>query len=95
MPIVPDSQRKNAFSHRLKDKPKQLPEPKPEMSPDQMEVAEKALESAEKAVYEASKWLLNLSIAVKDPSPAQADILRGRIIDLRDEVERMRLIFLR
>jgi hypothetical protein len=95
MPIIKDFERKNAFSHRLKDKPKQSPEPKPEMSPDQMKVAEQTLDTAEKACYEASKWLLNLSLAIKNPSPQQAEIFRGRVTDLRDEVERMRSIFLR
>jgi hypothetical protein len=84
MPIVKDCQRKNAFSHRLKDKPKQLPEPKPEMTPDEMKVAEKGLETAEKACYEASRCLLNLSLAIKTPSPEQAEIFRGRVTDLRD-----------
>jgi hypothetical protein len=71
------------------------PEPQPEMTADEMMVAEKALDDDEKVVYEASKWLLNLSIAVKDPSPAQADILRERVRGLRDEVENMRSIFFR
>jgi hypothetical protein len=92
MPIVADSKRRNAFSYRLKDKERE-PEQKPEMPPDQMKVAEQTLDTAEKAIYESSKWLLNLSIAVKDPSPAQADILRERIRGLRDEVEKMRSIF--
>jgi len=65
------------------------------MTPDEVKVAEKALETAEKAVYEASKWLLNLSIAIKNPSPDQAEILRGRVTELRDEVEKMRSMFLR
>jgi hypothetical protein len=90
MPIVPDSKRKNAFSHRLKDKPKQSPE----TTPDEMKVAEKALETAEKACYEASRCLLNLSLAIKTPSPEQAEIFRVRVTDLRDEVERMRSMFL-
>jgi hypothetical protein len=95
MPIVRDSERKNAFSHGLKDKPKQSAELTSEMSPDEVKVAEKALETAEKACYEASKWLLNLSLAIKNPSPDQAEIFRERVRDLRDEVERMRSIFLR
>ena len=94
MPIVSDSQRKNAFSHRLNDKERE-PEREPEMTPDQMKVAEQTLDTAEKACYEASKWLLNLSLAIKNPSPQQAEIFRGRVTDLRDEVERMRSIFLR
>jgi hypothetical protein len=94
MSVINDVKRKNAFSHRLKDKPKQSPEMEPEMSADEMNVAEKALETAEKACYEASKWLLNLSLAIKTPSPAQAEIFRGRVTDLRDEVERMRPIFM-
>jgi hypothetical protein len=56
--------------------------------PDEMKVAEKAC-------YEASRCLLNLSLAIKTPSPEQAEIFRGRVTDLRDEVERMRSIFLR
>jgi hypothetical protein len=95
MPIVKDSERRNAFSHRLKDKPKQVSDIVSEMTADQMRVAEKALDDAEKAVYEASKWLLNLSITVKNPSAEQAEIFRGRVTELRDEVERMRLMFLR
>jgi hypothetical protein len=35
------------------------------MTEDEMKVAEKALETAEKACHEASKWLLNLSLAIK------------------------------
>jgi hypothetical protein len=93
MPIVSDSKRRNAFANRLKDKPKQSPEPKPEMSEDQMKVAEKTLETSEKAVYEASKWLLNLSMSIRNPSPAQADILRGRVRDLKLEVQNMLSIF--
>ena len=52
MPIVKDSQRKNAFSHRLKDKPKQLPEPKPEMTADEMKVAEKAYRDSQSIRYD-------------------------------------------
>jgi len=88
------SKRKNAFSHRLKDKLKQPPEMEPEMTADEMKVAEKALETAEKACYEASKWLLNLSISIRDPSEEQAEIFRERVRGLRDEVENMRSMFL-
>ena len=55
MPIISDSSRKNAFAHRLEDKPKQSPEMEPEMAPDEVNVAEKALETAEKACHEASR----------------------------------------
>jgi hypothetical protein len=86
---------KRLFHRKLRGPRGEKPEPKPEMTPDEMKVAEKALETAEKSVYEASKWLFNLSVAVKDPSPAQVEIFRGRVIDLRDEVEKMRLMFFR
>jgi hypothetical protein len=74
MPIVSDSERRNAFSQRLKDEPKQSPELEPEMSSDQMKVTEIALENAEKACHEASRCLLNLSLAITTPSQEQADI---------------------
>jgi len=57
-------------------------------------VAETALATTDSAIYEASKWLLNLSLAVKNPFPAQVELFRGRVTALRDEVERMRLMFL-
>ena len=95
MPIVSDAKRKNAFSHRLKDKPKQSPEPEPCMTEDEVTVAEKNLELAEKSCRETSRCLLNLSISIRNPSPEQAEIFRGRVIELRDEVERMRLMFFR
>ena len=62
------------FHHKLRAPKGEKPEPKPEMSADQMKIAEKALEAAEKACYEASKWLLNLSLAIKNPSEKQAEI---------------------
>jgi hypothetical protein len=65
------------------------------MTADEMKVVEKALETAEKACYEASKWLLNLSLAITNPSEKQAEIFRGRVTELRDEVEKIRLMFLR
>jgi hypothetical protein len=92
MPIVSDDERKNAFSHRLKGK-REEPSDTSGMTADEMKVAENVLETAEKAIREASKWLLNLSLAIKDPSPAQADIFRGRVTQLRDEVENMRSMF--
>ena len=55
--IVEDSKRKNAFSHRLKDKPKQSPEMEPGMTADEVKVAEKNLDDAEKASREASRCL--------------------------------------
>jgi hypothetical protein len=67
------------FHHKLRAPKGEKPEPKPEMTADEMIVAEKALDAAGKACYEASKWLLNLSIAVKDPSPDQADIFREHV----------------
>jgi hypothetical protein len=63
------------------------------MTADEMKVAEKALETAEKACHEASKWLFNLSVAIRNPSPEQVEMFRGRVIELRDEVEHMRSTF--
>jgi hypothetical protein len=83
------------FHHKLRAPKGEKPEPKPEMTPDEMKVAEKALETAEKACYEASRCPLNRSLAIKTPSADHAEIFRGRVTDLRDELERMRSIFLR
>jgi hypothetical protein len=71
------------------------PEPQSEMTADEMTVAGKALDDAEKAIYEASKCLLNLSLAIKNPSDRQADILRERVRGLRGEVENMSSTFFR
>ena len=65
------------------------------MSLDEMQVVEKGFELAEKACSEASRCLLNLSLAVRDPSPEQIAFFRERAIGLRDEVENMRAMFLR
>ena len=69
------------------------PEPPREMTSDEMKTAERNLESTEKAVREASRCLFNLSLAVKEPSEEQIQLLRPRVVQLRDEVENMRSMF--
>jgi hypothetical protein len=86
---------KRAFHHKLRAPKAKEPEPQPGMTPDEIKVAEITLAAAEKACYEFSKWLLNLSIAIKNPSPAQADILRERVRGLKLEVQNMLSIFSR
>ena len=86
---------KRSFHHKLRAPKEKEPEPKPGMTADEMQAAEKALDDAEKAVWEASKWLLNLSLAIKNPSEKQVEILRPRVKALKDEVEKMLSIFSR
>jgi hypothetical protein len=83
MAIVSDSKRKNAFSHRLKDKPKQLSEPEPEMSADQMKVAGKMAEEVSRSVF-------NLSCVIRDPSEGQAKIIEGWLDDLNEKIQAIR-----
>ena len=70
MPVVKDSERKNAFSHRLKDKPKQSPEMGPEMTADEVKVAEKAYR-------DVGIGLHNLSVAIRHPSEKQAEMINA------------------
>jgi hypothetical protein len=83
MPIVPDSKRKNAFSHRLKDKREQPSDESTGMTPDEMRVAEKAYR-------ETSVWMFNLSVAIRDPSPGQAEITNGWLDELTEKIQDIR-----
>jgi hypothetical protein len=58
MPIVSDSQRKNAFAHRLKDKRERSSGDPVGMTPDEMRIAEKHYR-------DVSVWLFNLSVAIR------------------------------
>jgi len=51
----------------LKDK-EEKPEPKPGMTADEVKVAEKAYRNA-------SLWMFNLSVAIRDPSSKQAEMM--------------------
>jgi hypothetical protein len=84
MPIVSDSKRKNAFSHRLKSKrEKSSGPPRSEMTPDQIKVAEKAYR-------DASVWMFNLSVAIRDPSPGQAGMINEWLDELQEKIENIR-----
>jgi hypothetical protein len=76
-------ERKNALSHRLKDKPKQLPEPEPEMTPDEMKIAEKHYR-------DASLWLFNLSVSIRDPSLKQTEEMNYWLDELKEKIENIR-----
>ena len=84
---------KRSFHRKLRAPKEKPPEPPPEMTAGEMAIAEKALEDTEKAIREAAKWLYNLSLAVKIPSQEQAEVLRPRVVQLRDEVDKMRSMF--
>ena len=86
MPIVSDSQRKNAFSHRLKSKREKSSggrPPRSEMTPDEIKVAEKAYR-------ETSVWMFNLSVAIRDPSPGQGGVINEWLDELQEKIENIR-----
>jgi hypothetical protein len=72
-----------AFSHRLKDKPKQFLDSPSEMTPDQIKVAEKAYR-------DASLWMFNLSVAIRGPSPKQAEMMNEWLDELTEKIENIR-----
>jgi len=84
MPIVPDSKRKNAFSHRLKDKRERSSDNPAEMTADQMKIAEKAYR-------DASVWLFNLSVSIRDPSPKQTEEMNHWLDELKEKIENIRV----
>jgi hypothetical protein len=74
------------FHHKLRAPKEERREPPPEMTPDQMKVAEKHFR-------EAGVWLFNLSLAIKDPSPEQIGTitgwlkeLTGKLADIRSKI---------
>ena len=83
MPIVPDSKRKNAFSHRLKDNRERSSDNAAEMTADQMKIAEKAYR-------DASVWLFNLSVSIRDPSPKQTEEMNHWLDELKEKIENIR-----
>jgi hypothetical protein len=84
MPRVPDSERKIAFTPRLKSKREapSLSESRP-MTPDQMRVFEKAF-------GEAARHVSNLGLMIFDPSPDQAEHLDDLLEGPADQIEAIR-----
>ena len=83
MPIVPDSQRKNAFSHRLKDKRERSSDNHAGMTADQMKIAEKEYR-------DASLWMFNLSVAIRYPSSEQVKMMNEWIDELTEKIKGIR-----
>jgi hypothetical protein len=83
MPIIKDSERKNAFSHRLKDKRERFSDNPVGMTPDEMRIAEKHCR-------DVSVWLFNLSVAIRDPSSEQAGIMNEWLDELKEKIEGIR-----
>jgi hypothetical protein len=71
------------FHHKLRVPKGEKPEPKAEMSPQEMQ-------SAENTYYEASKWILNLSLDIRHPSERQAGITNGWVDELTENLQRIR-----
>ena len=53
------------------------------MTADEMKVAEKNYR-------DVSIWLFNLSVAIRDPSPGQAEIINGWLDELTEKIEGIR-----
>jgi hypothetical protein len=64
----------------LKDKPKQSPERKPGMTANEMKVAEKNYR-------DASLWMFNLSVAIRDSSSEQAEIIDGGLNEVTEKIQ--------
>jgi hypothetical protein len=83
MPIVKDSERKNAFSHRLKGKRERSSNNPVGMTPDEMRIAEKHYR-------DVSVWLFNLSVAIRYPSSEQAKVMNEWIDELTEKIQGIR-----
>jgi hypothetical protein len=80
MSRVPDSQRKNAFSNRLKDKRERSSGNPVGMTPDEMRIAEKHYR-------DVSVWLFNLSVSIRDPSPKQTQEMNHWLDELKEKIQ--------
>ena len=83
MPIVSEQNRKNAFSHRLKDKREKSCAKRSEMTPDQIRIFGKTFR-------ETSTWIGNLWCAIEEPSLEQAKKIDDALRELVERIEQIR-----